>query len=118
MIRRAEERPTETRDALRGGSGSVTFNHYFTSEEMTARTRLCAELVLPPGAGIGLHPHEDEDEIYIITRGSGIVSEAGRETRITAGDAVLTGQGASHALRNDGDEDLKLIAVIMQYPAT
>ncbi len=118
MIRTAAQRPTETRAALRGGSGSVTFHHYFTNEEMTARTRLCAELVLPPGAGIGAHPHVGEDEVYIITQGSGLLRDGERKTRVSAGDAVLTGKGETHALVNDGKEDLKLIAVIMQYPGS
>ncbi len=39
-----------------------------------------------------------------------------RETRISAGDSVLTGKGASHAVKNDGKEDLEIIAVIMCYP--
>lgn len=29
-----------------------------------------------------------------------------------AGDVVITGWGASHAIRNDGDEDLVFLAVI------
>jgi mannose-6-phosphate isomerase-like protein (cupin superfamily) len=31
------------------------------------------------------------------------------------GDAILTGNGESHALANDGDEPLELIAMIMCY---
>ncbi len=82
---------------------------------MTANARLCARLVIPPGAGIGSHPHEKEDEVYIITRGTGILDDGSTETRVDAGDAVLTGKGESHAIRNDGSEDLEFIAVIMCY---
>lgn len=115
MIRKPSEMTVETRQNMRGGAGAVTFRHYFQKDEMKARSRLCAELTIPPGASIGPHAHETEDEVYIITAGSGLLDDGLTRTRITAGDAVLTGQGGSHAVINDGTTDLKLIAVIMSY---
>ncbi|MBM4149246.1 MAG: cupin domain-containing protein [Lentisphaerae bacterium] len=115
MIHRPDDMQTEVRANMRGGRGSVTVRHLFQKEEITARTRLCAELVIPPGAGIGIHEHAAEDEIYIITAGSGILDDGGARTRVKAGDAVLTGNGASHAVENDGSEDLRMFAVIINY---
>lgn len=117
MIRRRAERTREVREKMRGGAGAVTVEHFFRSEELTAKSRLCAQLTLPPGAGIGPHQHVGEDEVYIITRGSGLLDDGQGEQRVTAGDAILTGRGESHAIRNDGNEPLELIAVIMTYGA-
>lgn len=115
MIRKPSEMTVETRENMRGGTGTITFRHYFQQDEMKARSRLCAELTLPPGASIGPHAHETEDEVYIVTAGSGLLDDGRTRTRISAGDAVLTGQGGSHAVINDGTVELKLIAVIMCY---
>lgn len=115
MIRKAQERTSEARENMRGGTGTVTINHYLKPEELTARTRLCAEMIVPPGASVGLHQHDNEDEIYIVTAGSGIISESDSEQRVETGDAILTGNGAAHAVRNDGDVDLRIIAVIILY---
>jgi mannose-6-phosphate isomerase-like protein (cupin superfamily) len=115
MIRKPAEMKVETREKMRGGTGAVTIRHYFAADEMKARSRLCAELTIPPGAGIGPHAHETEDEVYIVTAGSGVLDDGQTRTRIGCGDAVLTGQGGSHAVINDGATDLKLIAVIMCY---
>lgn len=115
MIRKPSEMKVEVREKMRGGAGSVTFRHYFQKEEMGAKVRLCCELILPPGAGIGPHQHEAEDEIFIVTRGSGLLNDGQKETRVAAGDAILTGKGGSHAVRNDGAEDLHMIAVIACY---
>lgn len=115
MIRKASEMQSETRANMRGGAGSVTVQPFFTPDEITAKSRLCAKLTLPPGSSIGVHEHLKEDEVYIITRGSGILDDGETETRVEAGDAVLTGNGESHAIRNDGDEALEVIAVIMLY---
>ncbi|MFZ4394129.1 MAG: hypothetical protein ACOYOU_00725 [Kiritimatiellia bacterium] len=35
--------------------------------------------------------------------------------RVSAGEAILTGKGASHAIRNDGAEPLELMAWIVKY---
>jgi len=115
MIRRKGERAEEKRVRMRGGKGEVMVRHYFMPEEVRALTRLCAELVIPPGAGIGVHDHTDEDEIYIIQKGKGRMTDGDREIEVSEGDAVLTGQGASHSIQNTGNEDLVVTAIIMKY---
>jgi len=115
MIRKQAEMREQVRENMRGGGGAVTIRHCFEKDEMKANTRLCARLVLPPGAGIGRHEHTNEDEVFIITRGSGILDDGKTEALVTEGDAILTGNGESHAIRNDGTENLELIAIIMCY---
>ena len=115
MIRTRDAMPVEVRHAMRGGTGTVTVRHLFTKEETTAKTRLCARLTLPPGASIGPHQHDGEDEIYYILAGSGVLDDGLARTPVTAGDAVLTGRGESHSIANAGACDLEILAVIMCY---
>lgn len=115
MIRNASSMETEVRTAMRGGAGSVTFRHLFKKEEITARTRLCAVLTLPPGTSIGTHQHDGEDEVYYILKGRGVLDDGKTRTTVSAGDAVLTGRGESHAIANSGDSDLEILATIMCY---
>ena len=117
MIRHAAQMTTETKEKIRGGDGTVEFRHYFKPEELNAKSRLCAMLSLPPGTSIGTHEHMNEDEIYIILRGEGEIDDGKKRETVSAGDAVLTGNGESHSLRNTGAVPLELVAVIMQYPA-
>ena len=107
------EQPVEIRKNMRGGPGEVIVKHYFRKEEINPHCRLCAQLTLPPGAGIGLHEHTKEDEVFIIQQGRGIVQQDGKEIEVGVGDALVTGKGASHAIRNNGSEDLIVTAVII-----
>ena len=116
MIRRASEMHVEERPRMREGTGTVTVRHFFSKEEITAKSRLCARLTLPPGASIGPHRHEGEDEVYIITYGNGLLDDGHSRTPVAAGDAILTGNGESHSITNTGPGELELIAVIMCYP--
>ena len=115
MIRKKDEMKTEVRENMRGGPGKIAIRHMFGKEEIRARTRLCSILTLPPGAGIGLHRHDAEDELFVINRGTGMISDGREQTRVSEGDAVLTGGGESHALLNDGDGPLEITAVIMLH---
>ncbi len=115
MLKKKDDREVDVRQHMRGGDGAVTVRHYFKPEEIKAPTRLCAELLLPPGSSIGLHDHVDEEEIYIIQKGRGRMTDSGKDFDVTAGDAILTGQGASHSIKNTGTEDLVVTAVIIKY---
>jgi mannose-6-phosphate isomerase-like protein (cupin superfamily) len=116
MIRNAGDMACEVREHMRGGAGSVTVRHIFKPEEFTAKVRLCATCTIPPGAGIGSHEHLGEDEVYYVLCGSGILDDGKTQTRVSTGDAVLTGNGESHAIFNDGSEPLELMAYITCYP--
>lgn len=116
MIKKLDAQDKETRENMRGGTKSVHIRHYFKKEEITAPCRLCSELIIPSGASVGTHEHIGEDEIYLIQKGNGIIIDGGIESRIEAGDAVLTGNGSSHSIKNSGTEDLVVTAIIMEYP--
>ena len=115
MIHKGTELKNEVREKMRGGEGAVTVRHYFVKGEFKSSVRLCARLILPPGAGIGPHRHDEEDEVYIVASGSGVLDDGITQTPVNAGDAVLTGRGESHSIRNDGKDDLEVIAMIMCY---
>ena len=112
MIIKRSEMKNETRNAMRGGPGKVDITHL--ADPMSIKNgRLMAELTLEPGAGIGLHRHDNETEYYIITEGSGLVTEDEGEKDVAEGDIVVTGNGESHSIKNTGNKLLKFIAVII-----
>lgn len=115
MIRRAEEMLKDIKDQLRGGKGSVEFTHLFNQEEMAGKGKLCAKLKLSPGASIGFHSHIDEEEIYYILKGKGLVDDNGKKQEVQFGDAVITGGGDSHSIENTGEGELEFLAVIIPF---
>jgi len=117
MIRKFCDQAAELRPNMRGGTGTVSVQSLFAPEAFGGPVRLCARLTLPAGASIGSHAHEGEDEVYVITRGHGRLTDGATETVVVPGDAVLTGRGASHSIANQGSEPLELLAFIVRYPA-
>lgn len=115
MIRNDGSYPRETRENMRGGNGSVLIEYLCTKEELNSATRLCARLTLEPGCSIGFHVHDDEEEVFHIISGKGTVNDAGADRAIQAGDTILTGNGAGHAIAANEDSTLVLLALIVQF---
>jgi mannose-6-phosphate isomerase-like protein (cupin superfamily) len=115
MVRRQGTYEAEERQNMRGGTGTVRIEHYWKKGDLLAKTRLCARLIVPPGASIGPHSHDQEEEVYIVLRGRARISEADTAFEVGPGDSVLTGNGASHAVENIGTEPLEMLAFIAQY---
>ena len=116
MIRKNGSYRTEVRENMRGGNGSVKIEHFWEPEkEMLSHNRMAARLTLPPGASIGFHNHEKEDEIFVIVKGVAEADDNGTKSMLYPGDTLLTGNGDGHAIRNAGDSDLELIAIISTY---
>ncbi|HAR62851.1 MAG: cupin [Candidatus Margulisiibacteriota bacterium] len=115
MIKRKSETIKETRENMRGGIGTISIEHFFTIDEIKANCRLCSKMTMAPGTSIGLHKHEKEDEIYLVLKGKALLSDGTIETIIEAGDSSITGKGESHSIKNIGEDNLEIIAIIMKY---
>lgn len=115
MIKRNSEMIREIRSEMRGGSGNVNICHIFRQEELKGKARLYAKLSLEPGCSIGLHEHVGEEELFYILKGIATVNDNGSISTLYPGDALLTGNGASHSIENNGSETLELMALILLY---
>jgi len=104
----------EHKEKMRGGEGTATITHFVDSTALR-NARLLSEIVLPPGASIGLHRHDSETEYYCILEGEGIVNDDGKDLPVITGDVVVTGNGATHSIRSTGSIPLKFHAVIITY---
>lgn len=115
MIRRNGTYKISTREDMRGGAGTVRIEHYWGKQELKGNTRLFAKLVLEPGTSIGFHDHVDEEEVFVVLRGKGRVTDGDDAAEVLPGDTILTGDGSGHAVESIGDEALEMVAVIVQY---
>ena len=115
MIKRAQNMERDIREQMRGGKGTVEMLHVLRQEELGGRCRLLAKLTLGPGASIGKHVHENEEEVFYILRGTALVDDNGTPVTLNAGDALLTGGGQSHSVENTGNEPLEMMAIILLY---
>ena len=111
MIKRKEEMLYRERN-MRGGVGLCKTVDLMLQEEMR-HCRLFGTITIDKGNSIGAHDHVNETEYYYILSGEGGVTESDGEKVVKAGDLVITGGGASHAIRNEQNEPLVFLALII-----
>lgn len=100
---------------MRGGEGSVTVVGLISKEELLNKGRLFANLVIEPGSSIGYHVHEADCEIFYIKKGTAVYNDNGLENIILSeGDVAITPAGSGHAVRNDSQGILEIIALILE----
>jgi mannose-6-phosphate isomerase-like protein (cupin superfamily) len=115
MIKTPEQMTHEIKAQMRGGTGEVEILHLFDREELTGKSRLVAKLTMQQGCSIGFHEHGQEEEIYYILEGEGVFTENGQETIVFPGTATLTGNGSGHSIRNDQEQPLVLMAIVLLF---
>ena len=88
-----------------GGGNTIGYSFFSNAKDLKLVFR---KRVLKPGAAIGYHL-QNEDEIYYIISGKGIMKMNDSSFTVQAGDAILTRPGSSHGLQQTGKDDLVII---------
>ena len=106
------------RDKLGGtGEGTVHCEYAFPRDKALPEQAIkeIAWLTLPPGASIGVHKHESNEDAYIVISGSGVfIGGDGKEIPVKAGDTTIARKGEAHGMKNTGNEPLVILDVIAQ----
>ncbi len=70
-------------------------------------------MTLKPGAYIGLHGHDDNEDAYLILSGTGIFTDGnGNAWVVKEGDMTIARPGQKHGLANLYGEDLEFLDII------
>ncbi|MDR3038050.1 MAG: cupin domain-containing protein, partial [Candidatus Adiutrix sp.] len=91
MIFFAKDSVENVRQKPQGGQGEVRGRHPFSAEARPDQTafKMIGEMTLPAGSAIGFHIHQNDEEIYIITRGRGLYTRNdGQTAEVAPGDVT------------------------------
>lgn len=117
QLYKKENLKTWDRENVAGGQGVLygKFSHTRNDAPKDWAIKEIGWMTLKPGASIGMHKHENNEDTYIIVAGEGVFTDtAGKETPVKAGDITIARKGDQHALKNSGKEDLVFLDIIGQ----
>ena len=112
MVNRGENLPVKFVEHFRGGDGETIVKD-LTAGKKPANVRVCSEMVLMKGCSIGRHGHSDDSEIIYILGGEGVYDDNGTVVSVRAGDTLVCFAGEEHSLRNEKDDPLRYLAMIV-----
>ena len=113
MIKKSTNFKADLRENMRGGDGIVEVTGFVSPEELNDKGRLFGTITLKPGCSIGYHIHETDSELFYMLKGTATYNDNGVETVLNKGELAITPKGTGHSIKNDSDEDVELIALIV-----
>lgn len=114
-ISRAKSAKRELQKRCHNGKGVISFREVFSESNFESSLQFIHETSVMPNSTIGYHKHLNNEEIYYIIDGVGIMTVDGEEKKVTSGDAIITHSGSSHSLKNVGDKELKILVFESKY---
>lgn len=93
------------------GEGIIDIQKVFKREDLNGAWDFALRVVMPPKSSMGLHEHGNDEEMYIILSGSGLMTIEGKEQRVQKGDMIFNKPYGKHGLLNDGNENIELLII-------
>lgn len=101
-------------EGLRGGKGIIEVHHFLSEEELMGHAKMYARVILKPHSSIGWHQHVGDTEPYAILKGEGtFIDNDGSKTKVHPGDVCWIEVGQYHSIENNTDEDMEMIAIVL-----
>jgi mannose-6-phosphate isomerase-like protein (cupin superfamily) len=63
-----------------------------------------------PGSMQAVHGHPDNEQVYVIVRGRGVMQVGAEMQEVSEGTLVVIPRGAAHAIKNASDEPLVFVS--------
>ncbi|NLK69515.1 MAG: cupin domain-containing protein [Clostridiaceae bacterium] len=91
------------------GKGLLKDVVLFNDSDFHTNLRFFRYMVLPSGTSIGYHKHEDNEELYVILKGNGLMQVNGNEIEVKSGDVLINQPFDSHGLINTSSTDMEIL---------
>lgn len=112
MIQNVHRVIPEIAEGVRGGRGIVTA-HKLLDLYPGSAIKSVGVVRLEPGATIGEHSHDGDEDFYYCLAGTGVVVDNGVEYPFTPGTLQITRSGGSQAIRNTGETELVFLGALV-----
>ena len=94
--------------------GYITKEMLISDEARGEHCKMYAKVTVPVGCEIGYHVHQGDEEGYYILSGTGVYNDNGTEMPAEPGDSFFCKEGDGHGIKNNGDEDITFMALILK----
>lgn len=112
MIIRKENACLKEFDQCHGGNGILRCAEMVAEyKRKTPGVKFYHDNIMQPGDSIGEHTHKDDEEIYIIIDGIGVMKIDGSDKPVKSGDICITRMGHSHSLLNTGTTPMHFLVI-------
>lgn len=91
------------------GKGFTLGTKLFSAVDFDTPIEFLGYTEIPPGSSVGYHGHREDEEVYIILEGTGMMTVNGQTSQVKKGDVILNKPWWKHGLENDSSEPLRVL---------
>lgn len=91
------------------GNGMLIKVRPFESSDFKTPIDFIDYVIVEPDSTIGYHTHGENEEIYFISKGNGIMKTNSETFEITEGDIIINSFGDSHGLINNSEHNMEIL---------
>jgi mannose-6-phosphate isomerase-like protein (cupin superfamily) len=95
--------------AIHEGKGQGKDARVFEAADFDTPLKFINYAELEPEASIGVHRHGENEEVYVVLAGSGVMTVNGERRAVKTGDVILNKPGWEHGLENTAAGPLALL---------
>ena len=111
MIKNYLTAEKQLQESSHGGIAAVDLYEIWGDSDFRSNVDFIDRVVVPPGSTIGFHRHDENEEMYIVLEGKGLMKIENEETPVSKGDMILNPMGGRHGLVNNSSENIDLLVI-------
>lgn len=111
MIRNFLDWESVTDKNSHDGIGEIKIQKVFKRVDLETGWDFAFRVTMPPNSSMGVHQHGNDEEMYIILKGNGLMTIEGKEKRVKEGDMILNQPYGTHGLLNDSEDEIELLII-------
>ncbi len=101
----------EIEEGSHGGEGSMSLYEIWGKSDFKSNVDFIDQMLIPPKSTIGYHKHGNNEEMYIVLEGQGVMTVNNEATLVRKGDMILNAPHGSHGLHNHSEADLDVLVI-------
>ena len=111
MIKNYLQTTKQIQESSHGGTGPVQLYEIWQNADFKSNIDFVDRVVIPPGSTVGFHQHGNNEEMYIVLEGSGVMMIEEQEVGVRKGDMILNPPGGRHGLINNSDAAIDILVL-------
>ena len=96
---------------IHDGVGILKHKTTFGGSDFETPVKFLNYTILPPNTTIGLHTHGNDEELYIVLEGNGLMHDEGEVKEVKPGDIIVNKPFGTHGLENNSDNDIRILVL-------
>lgn len=111
MIRNFLETKKGIQTSAHDGEGEVELYEIWGRSDFLSNCDFIDRQIIPPNSTVGYHKHGNNEEMYILLEGSGVMTVNGETFKVKKGDMIKNEPYSEHGLVNDSSGNIDLLII-------